>query len=156
MKRICTACHVWGSVIAWPPDCATIRYRHGMNLIDYFGRIRIIHLPGRVDRLRGLEKELARIGLSLDDPRIGIPPAPMPQSLNGMPSKAVYGNFLSHLNILKEALADNRRQSGYWRTMRYFAGVSSTSRPKLPHTLVPMIGTFAISGTRERVIFRAS
>jgi glycosyl transferase family 25 len=80
-----------------------------MNLLDYFGRVYVIHLPDRVDRYRALQRELARVGIDIKDPRVRIPPAPTPLSPNEMPSTAIYGNFLSHLNILKDAFKDNCR-----------------------------------------------
>lgn len=77
-----------------------------MRLCDYFDRVAIIHLPERRDRYRALAQELRRIGLDIQDGKVQIPHAPMPNDANGFPSKGVYGNFLSHLEILRSALRD--------------------------------------------------
>ncbi len=77
-----------------------------MRLIDYFDRLYIIHLPERTDRYQALSRELARIGIRIDSPKVRIPEAPRPQEPNGFPSAGVYGNFLSHLGILQESLRD--------------------------------------------------
>jgi glycosyl transferase family 25 len=75
-------------------------------LFDLFDRIEIIHLPARVDRLNALRTELLRLGSSIDCEKVKIPPAPTPTSANGFSSRGVYGNFLSHLDILKRAHSD--------------------------------------------------
>lgn len=75
----------------------------GSPLLDYFGRIEIIHLRERTDRYDTLKKELARIGISLRDERVRIPDAPRVMEDYGFPSPQVYGNFLSHLDILRRA-----------------------------------------------------
>lgn len=75
-------------------------------LLDHAGRVAIIHLTERTDRYRQLTRQLSRLGISINDPRVVVPDAPRPAELNGFPSKAVYGNFLSHLGILERALAD--------------------------------------------------
>lgn len=78
-----------------------------MRLIDYFDRISIIHLQERTDRYRALVGELRRMRISIADPKVCIPDAPKPPTANGFPNKGVYGNFLSHLQILKSAQHDN-------------------------------------------------
>jgi glycosyl transferase, family 25 len=75
-----------------------------MDLRDYFSRISIIHLPERTDRFKSITTELRGLGLLPGDARVSIPPAPRPADANGFPSRGVYGNFLSHLGILKSAL----------------------------------------------------
>jgi glycosyl transferase family 25 len=90
---------VWGSVA---PNIAK-RY-HPLTLFDYFGRVEIIHLPERTDRFNALRIELAGAGFDIE--RAHIPPAPIPESTNGFPSRGVYGNFLSHLDIVKRAYRD--------------------------------------------------
>jgi len=77
-----------------------------LDIKDYFGRIYVIHLPERIDRYVALKRELAHLGIDLQGNRVRIPHAPRPDDANGFPSRGVYGNFLSHLSILKEALAD--------------------------------------------------
>jgi hypothetical protein len=66
----------------------------------------IIHLPDREDRFRALRAELSRIGIDINDPKVVIPHAPMPESANGYKSRGVYGSFLSHLEILEAAYRD--------------------------------------------------
>jgi len=77
-----------------------------MALYDYFDRISIIHLPERQDRYRSLSAELNDIGIDIHQPKVHIPHAPVPSDWNGWPSRGVYGNFLSHLRILQQALLD--------------------------------------------------
>jgi glycosyl transferase family 25 len=77
-----------------------------MDLYDYFGRIAIIHLPERTDRLRALQRELTRVGIDVRGTKVTIPDAPKPEDDGGFPSRGVHGNFLSHLGILRDALRD--------------------------------------------------
>ena len=77
-----------------------------MELLDYFDRVAIIHLPDRVDRYRTLRTELSRIDIDIDGPKVVIPHAPMPETANGYTSRGVYGSFLSHLEILEAAYRD--------------------------------------------------
>jgi len=77
------------------------------KLLSYFDRIAIVHLNARVDRYRDLVRELRRMGIGITDSKVCIPDAPMPSDANGFPNKGVYGNFLSHLDILKSAHADH-------------------------------------------------
>lgn len=77
-----------------------------MTLYEYFDRIAIIHLPQRVDRYRSLDGELRDIGIDILAPKVQIPDAPVPSEWEGWPSRGVYGNFLSHLLILRQALLD--------------------------------------------------
>jgi glycosyl transferase family 25 len=74
-----------------------------MEIKDYFERIYVIHLPERVDRYTALERELRTLGIDLRGDKVRIPHAPRPTDANQFSSRAVYGNFLSHLAILKEA-----------------------------------------------------
>ena len=77
-----------------------------MEILDYFDRLAIIHLPDRDDRLRALTKELSRIGVDIDSPKVTIPNPPMPETPNGFHSRGVYGSFLSHLEIIEAAYRD--------------------------------------------------
>jgi hypothetical protein len=77
-----------------------------MTLYEYFDRIAIIHLPERRDRFESLAAELHDIEIDIRQAKIQIPPAPVPNEWDGWPSRGVYGNFLSHLGILKNALKD--------------------------------------------------
>jgi glycosyl transferase, family 25 len=71
----------------------------------YFDKVYIINLPSRPDRLNSVIHELDRLGFADSRDRISVPYAPMPFDANGFPAKGVYGNFLSHLGILRDARA---------------------------------------------------
>lgn len=77
-----------------------------MTFSEYFDRIAVIHLPERQDRYREISGELRRMGIAMDNPKVCIPYAPRTADKGGFPSRAVHGNFLSHLSILKAAQAD--------------------------------------------------
>jgi glycosyl transferase, family 25 len=77
-----------------------------MGILDYFDRLAIIHLPDREDRLRALRRELLRIGIDIKSSKVSIPDPPMPETSNGFQSRGVYGNFLSHLEIIENAYHD--------------------------------------------------
>jgi glycosyl transferase, family 25 len=77
-----------------------------MEILDYFDRLAIIHLPDRVDRLQALTGELSRIGIDIDSPKVNIPDPPMPKTPNGYASRGVYGSFLSHVEIIETAYRD--------------------------------------------------
>ncbi len=76
------------------------------TLLGYFDRLAIINLPERTDRIAALRRELARVGIGLDNPKTTIPHAPRPSDANGFPSRGVYGSFLSHLEIIEAAERD--------------------------------------------------
>ncbi|HKJ75531.1 MAG TPA: hypothetical protein VKA19_15555 [Alphaproteobacteria bacterium] len=69
----------------------------------YFDRVYIINLPSRPDRLKSIMGELDKLGFAGARERIFVPEAPMPEDPNGFPSKGVFGNFLSHFTILRDA-----------------------------------------------------
>lgn len=77
-----------------------------MGLLDYFDRLAIIHLPAREDRFRALSRELSRVGIDINGPKVRIPDPPMPETSNGFTSRGVYGSFLSHLEIVETAYRD--------------------------------------------------
>jgi glycosyl transferase family 25 len=68
------------------------------------GPLFLINLPERTDRRSEFSAQLARIGLSLDHPRIHIFPAIRPTELAGFPTLGTRGCFLSHLAVLEQAL----------------------------------------------------
>ena len=72
-------------------------------VLDYFGQVSIIHLRERTERFEALKHELSRIGIDIYDKRVLIPDAPRPDDSYGFPARSIYGNFLSHLNILRQA-----------------------------------------------------
>lgn len=80
-------------------------------LINYFGQIEIVHLRERIDRYNALKRELDRIGIDINDNRINIPKAHRVTDKYGFSSPQVYGNFLSHLEILKRAC---KQQKTIW------------------------------------------
>jgi glycosyl transferase family 25 len=80
-----------------------------MNLFDYFDRISIIHLPERKDRFDSLSNEFRSLGIDIKHAKIDIPYAPRPADPNGFISRGVYGNFLSHLEILRRARDEGLR-----------------------------------------------
>jgi|SRR5579871_322845 len=77
-----------------------------VNLYEYFDRIAIIHLPERKDRFASLTSELRGLGIDIRQPKVEVPFAPRPDDACGFPSRGVYGNFLSHLTILRRARED--------------------------------------------------
>jgi glycosyl transferase family 25 len=77
-----------------------------MEILDYFDRLAIIHLPAREDRFRALSRELSRVGIDINGPKVSIPDPPMPETSNGFVSRGVYGSFLSHLEIIETAYRD--------------------------------------------------
>lgn len=78
-------------------------------LLSYFGRIEIIHLRERLDRYKALKAELARIGIDITDDCVRIPDAVRTMDDYGFPSRQVYGNFLSHIDILRRARNEGQK-----------------------------------------------
>lgn len=77
-------------------------------LTDTFDKIYIINLAHRQDRRDEMQAELAKIGLSLQDPHIMLFTAVKPDSAGEWPSIGAKGCFMSHLGVLQHA-----KQSGY-------------------------------------------
>ncbi len=80
-----------------------------MNPLSYFDHIFVINLPSRADRRRELERQLRRIGLSLQSPMVELFPAIRPERKGDFDSIGAHGCFLSHLGVLR--LAHQRRYS---------------------------------------------
>jgi glycosyl transferase family 25 len=78
----------------------------GDALLRVTGPLRIVNLPHRSDRRADLAAQLRRVGLSFDHPMVSIFPAIRPSHDGGFPSIGARGCFLSHLEILKQALAE--------------------------------------------------
>ena len=74
-------------------------------LSESFDLIRVINLPERKDRLRVVSRQLALLGISFEAVKVEIYVAARPTELCGFDSLGVRGCFLSHLAILKDALA---------------------------------------------------
>ena len=79
---------------------------------SFIDRVCIINLPEQKGRLQSVKNELEGLGFGPESDQIRVPFAPRPDDAHGFTSKGVYGNFLSHLSILKEA-----RQDGLKRIM---------------------------------------
>lgn len=71
-----------------------------------FDRIYVINLPERLDRRREMAVELGRIGLGFDDPLVQVFPAVRPADRGDFESIGARGCFLSHLGVLKDAVAN--------------------------------------------------
>ena len=75
------------------------------DLLARFDRVRIINLPERTDRRREMTRQLARVG-ALDNPRIDFFDATKPDDAGDFPSRGARGCFMSHLGVLRAAVAD--------------------------------------------------
>ena len=77
-----------------------------MKTFEPFSRIRIINLPERTDRRKGMDKELEKVGL-LGDPRVSYFEAIRPSDSGNFTSVGARGVYESQRKILREAaLAD--------------------------------------------------
>ncbi len=77
------------------------------RLTDYFDQIRIVNLPSRQDRRREVMQQLEKIGLKVGVNNVEFFEAVRPSDAAGFPNIGARGCLLSHLQILKEALASN-------------------------------------------------
>lgn len=75
------------------------------KLTDIFSAVYIVNLPERTDRRLEMEAELKKSDLSADGSQVSFFPAIKPASKDEFPSIGAKGCFLSHLEILKQALA---------------------------------------------------
>lgn len=73
----------------------------------YFARAYIVNLIERKDRRRQMEAMLRRVGLDAAPEWATFYPAVRPGSADGFPSCGARGCFMSHLEILKQAQAQN-------------------------------------------------
>ena len=76
------------------------------DFAQIFERIYVINLDSRPDRLRGLEAQLKRVGLSLDGDFVRRLSAVRPSAQGDWPSIGALGCFMSHLEALRAAEAD--------------------------------------------------
>ncbi|MEN8837307.1 MAG: glycosyltransferase family 25 protein [Celeribacter marinus] len=83
----------------WPP--------HPLAQLD---AVYVINLDSRPDRLRAMEAELARIGLSFASANVIRHAAYRPQSQGSFPSHGARGCFISHLTALKAAHGAGHKQ----------------------------------------------
>jgi glycosyl transferase, family 25 len=79
------------------------------RLPDFFGITFVINLPERVDRLRWIKKEIARVGWDLGSEGIQLFPACRFADRANFPSAAIRGCFHSHLECLRQAHSQGRR-----------------------------------------------
>jgi hypothetical protein len=75
----------------------------GQALLDSFDSIRIINLVDRADRRREMAQQFARLGLSLDHPKIALFGAQRFTDPAGFPTPGTRGCFDSHYQLLREA-----------------------------------------------------
>lgn len=79
------------------------------SIFSAFDSIRIISLPDRRDRRAEISREFSRIGLKVGVPPVRLFDAIRPAGANGFPSVGAHGCYLSHLQVLREAIADGTR-----------------------------------------------
>lgn len=106
-----------------PPDAA------GAALLDAFGRIVVINLPERVDRRRGMDDELRKVGLSLGHPDVEVFDAIRPAAAAGFPTVGAHGAFLSHLAVMERMLAQGRAR---WLVLEDDMAFTSGAVARLP------------------------
>ncbi|SNT24027.1 Glycosyltransferase family 25 (LPS biosynthesis protein) [Granulicella rosea] len=74
-----------------------------MPLSDYFSLTRVINLADRKDRYGEIEQQLKLLGMPFAPGKVEVFAAQRPTEAAGFPGIGVYGCFLSHLAILKDA-----------------------------------------------------
>ena len=79
------------------------------GLTEYFDCTYVINLPERTDRLNRVKKELARVGWEIGDRGVQIFPAFKFSERAGFPNAGARGCFLSHLECIRRAHAENGR-----------------------------------------------
>jgi len=77
------------------------------RLSDYFACTYIINLPERRDRRKAILGELERVGMPLSPGKVELFPAVKPKERLGFPNIGVRGCFLSHYQILTDAMRRN-------------------------------------------------
>src|SRR5271163_735362 len=91
------------------PQCVNARrsFMKKNRLSDYFACTYIINLPERRDRRKAILGELERVGMPLSPGKVELFPAVKPKERLGFPNIGVRGCFLSHYQILTDALRRN-------------------------------------------------
>ena len=74
-----------------------------MKIFEPFDQIRIINLPNRNDRRRGMDRELIKAGLA-GDPRVEYFEAIRPSEAGPFTSIGAHGVYESQLSILRQAV----------------------------------------------------
>lgn len=100
--------------IATTDEVLTARSEIGKDFLTVTGPATIINLPYRRDRREEFAAQLPGIGLSLDHPQVRLFAAIRPQEAAGFPTIGTRGCFLSHLAVLKEALATGQDSVLIW------------------------------------------
>jgi glycosyl transferase family 25 len=77
---------------------------------NIFDAVYIINLPARTDRRREMIEQLGLAGVDASDPRVIFFDAVRPSDAGGFPTIGTRGCFLSHLGVLKSALAAGHRR----------------------------------------------
>ena len=80
------------------------------SLLSCFDHIYIINLPRRTDRRRAISRDLRRCGILLPSDRIEFFPAIRPAEPGDFPTVGARGCFLSHLSVLRKALAEGQQR----------------------------------------------
>jgi glycosyl transferase family 25 len=75
-----------------------------VNIVGFFDRIYIINLIERTDRSDEMKIQLRRIGVDFPNDKIEFFPAIRPQAAGDFESIGAKGCFLSHLNVLDNAV----------------------------------------------------
>lgn len=78
------------------------------DFLSVIGTMAVINLPHRKDRHREFAIQLNNIGSSFDDPRVNVFEAILPSEAAGFPTIGARGCFLSHLGVLRNALASGQ------------------------------------------------
>jgi glycosyl transferase family 25 len=73
-------------------------------LTESFDLIRVINLPDRTDRYNEATRQLHALGLDWKLGSVDLYAATRPTELAGFPSLGAHGCFMSHLNVLRDAL----------------------------------------------------
>jgi hypothetical protein len=74
--------------------------------LDATGPLVLVNLPFRADRRLEFSRQLQGLGLTYDHPQVQVFAAIRPETAEGFPSIGARGCFLSHLGILRQAVAD--------------------------------------------------
>lgn len=77
-----------------------------VTLYNYFDRISILHLPEQAERFRSICGELLDLGCEITFPKVHVHYSSHPPDAHGFPSHGAYGNYRSHLAVLRAALQE--------------------------------------------------
>lgn len=120
-----------------------------MTLFSCFDRIVVINLPERTDRRRQMQAELARAGVAIDDPRLRFFKAIRPPDAGLFPAIGARGCFLSHLQVIEEALGDGVQRLLVLEDDLELAPAACQPQPALAARLLAGDWDFAYAGHIE-------